>query len=240
MQIQLKHFLISDWENLLEEFFLQAKALPTNLSSIPFPQHCRNLALGSWPMQGLTRAWAKKEAQESHLMLLGVWESVRMNTHTPKWTPILGVKIPMYSQFFRERFQRSKPIRLKSSLYHWKAIKTYMSEMGSHDPFKHLKHKLWPKERLGIKLPIWLPTTKSQESTQFPCGQVAYDIPLEIFWRELQLCYRSHLNQRSVHKVMGPQSFGNPNFGNSRLPFGSPRTKMSFGCGPCGEAQSIL
>jgi hypothetical protein len=21
-----------------------------------------------------------------------------------------------------------------------------MSEMGSHDPFKHFKHKLWPKE----------------------------------------------------------------------------------------------
>jgi hypothetical protein len=29
-----------------------------------------------------------------------------------------------------------------------------MSEMGSHDPFGHLKHKLWPKERLGVKLAI--------------------------------------------------------------------------------------
>ncbi len=27
-----------------------------------------------------------------------------------------------------------------------------MYNMGLHDPFKHLKHKLWPKERLGIKL----------------------------------------------------------------------------------------
>jgi len=27
-----------------------------------------------------------------------------------------------------------------------------MSEMGSHDPFGHLKHKLWPKERSGVKL----------------------------------------------------------------------------------------
>jgi len=27
-----------------------------------------------------------------------------------------------------------------------------MSKMGSHDPFGHLKHKLWPKEGLGIKL----------------------------------------------------------------------------------------
>jgi hypothetical protein len=36
--------------------------------------------------------------------------------------------------------------------------------MGLHDPFGHLKHKLWPKEGLGIKLLIWLPTTKSWES----------------------------------------------------------------------------
>jgi hypothetical protein len=29
-----------------------------------------------------------------------------------------------------------------------------MSKMGLHDPFGHFKHKLWPKERLGVKLPI--------------------------------------------------------------------------------------
>jgi hypothetical protein len=26
-----------------------------------------------------------------------------------------------------------------------------MSEMGSHDPFGYLKHKLWPKEGLGVE-----------------------------------------------------------------------------------------
>jgi len=30
-----------------------------------------------------------------------------------------------------------------------------MSEMGSHDSFEHLKHKLWPKEGSGVKLTIW-------------------------------------------------------------------------------------
>jgi hypothetical protein len=40
-----------------------------------------------------------------------------------------------------------------------------MYEMESHDPFGHLKHKLWPKERPGVKLAILLPTTKSQELT---------------------------------------------------------------------------
>ncbi len=29
-----------------------------------------------------------------------------------------------------------------------------MSKMGLHDPFKYLKHKLWPKEGLKVKLPI--------------------------------------------------------------------------------------
>ncbi len=29
-----------------------------------------------------------------------------------------------------------------------------MSEMGSHDPFGHLKHKLWSKEGSGVKLTI--------------------------------------------------------------------------------------
>jgi hypothetical protein len=89
-----------------------------------------------------------------------------------------------------------------------------MSEMGSHDPFGHLKHKLWPKEGLGVKLAIWLPTTKSRELPWYPCVQVVYDILLESFWQGLQLCFDPHLNWRSVDKIMGPQSRKSPNFEN--------------------------
>jgi len=53
-----------------------------------------------------------------------------------------------------------------------------MSKMSSHDPFEHLKHKLWLKEGPGIKLAIWPPTTKSWESPPFPCVQVSYNILL--------------------------------------------------------------
>jgi hypothetical protein len=35
----IQRFLVSDWENLQEEFFLQAQALLANSSSISFPQH---------------------------------------------------------------------------------------------------------------------------------------------------------------------------------------------------------
>jgi hypothetical protein len=74
-----------------------------------------------------------------------------------------------------------------------------------------------------VKLAIWLLTIKSQESTRFPCVQVAYDISLKRSRWGLQLCFKPHLNWRSTHKVMGPQSCD----------------KMPFGCGPRGEAQSI-
>jgi hypothetical protein len=75
------------------------------------------LALGSRQRQG----FAKSAGQERDS---GVWESVRMNIHTPKWTPILGVGVPMDSWNFREWLQGSKPFALRNSLYNWKATKT--------------------------------------------------------------------------------------------------------------------
>jgi hypothetical protein len=55
-------------------------------------------------------------------------------------------------QIFKEQLQGSKPNRSRSSLYHWKSLRTQMSKMGSHDLFGHLTHKLWPKEGSGITL----------------------------------------------------------------------------------------
>jgi len=130
----------------------------------------------------------------------------------------LGVGVPMDSRMFREQLQAPKLNGLKNNLYHWKAIETWMSKMCLHDPFGNLKHQLWPKEGLGVKFAIWLPTTKSQESTRFPCVQVVCNILLERSWRGLQLCFRRHLNQGSTHKVIGLQSCRSPNFRN----FGAP------------------
>jgi hypothetical protein len=81
--------------------------------------------------------------------------------------------------------------------------------MGLHDPFGLLKHKLWLKEWSGIKLPIWLLSTKSRELPQFLCVQVVWDILLESSQWGLQLSLRPHLNRRSTHKIMGFQSCGN-------------------------------
>jgi hypothetical protein len=99
-----------------------------------------------------------------------------------------------------------------------------MFKMGSHDPFGYLKHKLWPKERSEVKLAVWVPTIKSWESTQFPCVKVVCDTPLESSWRELQLFFRCHLDQRFAHKVIALQSRRSSNFG-------SPGTKCHLDVG---------
>jgi hypothetical protein len=112
--------------------------------------------------------------------------------------------------------------------------------MSLHDLFGHLQHELWPKKRPGVKLAIWLPTTKSRESTRLPCVQMVCDTPLERSWRELQLCLRPHPDRRSEQEVMASQSCKSPTLVVSGLPFGSPETKRPFGCGPHREAQKIL
>jgi hypothetical protein len=105
---------------------------------------------------------------------------------------------------------------------------------------KPLKQKLWLKERPGVKLAVWLPTTKSQESPQFPHAQVTCNTPLESSRWEIQLCVRPHHNRRFAHKIMGPQSCGSLNFVNFRTSTWESWDKMPFRCGPHGEAQNII
>jgi len=103
--------------------------------------------------------------------------------------------------------------------------------MGSHHPFEHLKHKLWPKERPGVKLAVWFPTTKSQELPWFPCVQVACDIPL----KRSQWGYNFALDLISIRglhtKLWGPKIMKVPILGISGLPFGNPETKSHLDVG---------
>jgi hypothetical protein len=96
--------------------------------------------------------------------------------------------------------------------------KLLKSKMGSHEPFGHLQHKLWQKEKSGVKLAIWLSTTESWESTRYLCVQMECDMPLESSWWELQLCFRPHPDQRSEQEVMAPQSCRSPTLAVSGLP----------------------
>jgi hypothetical protein len=112
--------------------------------------------------------------------------------------------------------------------------------MALHEPFGHLKNKLWSKEGSGVKLAVWLLTTKIRESTRSRCVQVECKTLLERSWGELQLCFRPHPNQRSESGVMNSQNPGSPN----RESFGTPpwesRDKKPFGCSLHGRTQRIL
>ncbi len=178
---------------------------------------CRNPNLGL-----MTKARACKGAGQEGSP--GVWESVRMNIHTLKWAPILGIGVPVDSQIFIEQFQGSKPITLKSSLYHQKAIETWMSKMGSYDPFGYLKHKLWPKERSGTKLVVWLPTIKVGNRPNF----LVFRWRATHCWKVFSEGYNFVLNLIPIGglhtKLWGPKVAEVPTLVISGFPFGSPKT----------------
>jgi hypothetical protein len=168
---------------------------------------------------------------------MNVGECEGVNPHTPNWTPTLGIGVPMDSWIFKGRFQRSKLIRLKSYLYHWKDLRTKISKMGSRDPFEYLKHKLWPKEGLEFKLSIWFTTTKSQELPKFICVEVACHILLKSSQLGLQLCFKPHLNRRSEKNLWASKVVTVP---ISRISPWESQNKMTFECWPHGHTQRIL
>ncbi len=78
------------------------------------------LALGSWPKQGFAKVRAKRGSPGVTSHAPGnVGECEGMKTHTPKWASILGVGVLLDFQIFKKWLQGSKPIGLRSSLYHW-------------------------------------------------------------------------------------------------------------------------
>jgi len=94
--------------------------------------------------------------------------------------------------------------------------------MASHWPFRHLQPKLWAKEGPGVKLAVWLPTTKSRESTSSRRHLEECDTALESSWRELQLWFRTCPNPSSRRGAMAVQSSRSPAEIVSGLHFRSP------------------
>jgi hypothetical protein len=87
--------------------------------------------------------------------------------------------------------------------------------MASHWPFGHLQPKLWAKEGPGVKLAIWLPTTKSRESTRSRCAMGECDTELERSRRGLQVWFRPRPDRRLGREVTMPQSPGSPKPGQT-------------------------
>jgi hypothetical protein len=82
--------------------------------------------------------------------------------------------------------------------------------MASHWSFGHLQPKLWAKEGPGVKLAVWLPTTKSRESTCFRRALRERDVVLESSLWGLQLWLRPRPDRRLGRGVMKSQSPGTP------------------------------
>jgi hypothetical protein len=106
-----------------------------------------------------------------------------------------------------------------------------MSKMNSHDPFGHLKHKLWPKKRMGVRLAIdsqplkvknrydllackWCATYRSKALDE------GYNFALDL------------ISIRGLHvKLWAPKIAGVPTLVISGLPLGNPRTKCHLDVG---------
>jgi hypothetical protein len=112
--------------------------------------------------------------------------------------------------------------------------------MASHWSFGHLQPKLWAKEGPGVKLAVWLPTTKSREYTSSQHPIIECDMALESSWRELQLWFRPRFDKTLQSGDMSSQSPGTP----TRDSFGTPpwesRENVPFGCSSRGELQRII
>ncbi len=107
-----------------------------------------------------------------------------------------------------------------------------MSKMGLHHPYGHLKHKLWLKKGPGVKLVVWLLTTKSKKSTRFPYVQVACEIPLEDFDEGYNFAL-DRISIGGLHvKLWRPKVVGVLTLVISGLPLRSPGTKSHLDVGP--------
>jgi hypothetical protein len=106
-----------------------------------------------------------------------------------------------------------------------------MSKIVSHCSFGHLKHKLWPKERPGVKLTIWFPTTKVRNHPD----SLACRWRATYCWKALDEGYNFVLDLISIEglhtKLWGPKVVEVPTLAISGLPLGNPRTKCRLDVG---------
>jgi hypothetical protein len=70
--------------------------------------------------------WCESRVQpKNHIQILeNVEKCEGMNSHTPKWAPILGIEIFNGLSNLQNTISKVKLIGLKSFLYHWKFFET--------------------------------------------------------------------------------------------------------------------
>jgi hypothetical protein len=96
------------------------------------------------------------------------------------------------------------------------------------------------KRKAGVKLAVWLPTTKSRESTSSRHLLKECNMALKSCRGELQFWFKPHSNRRSEPGDMSSQSPGTPTRDSFETPPWESREKEPFGCSLGGELQRIL
>jgi len=115
-----------------------------------------------------------------------------------------------------------------------------MFKMASHCPFGHLQPKLWAKEGPGVKLPVWLLTIKSRESTFSRRRLKECDTTLESSRQELQLWFKARPDPNLGRGAVAVQTLGTPTQDSYGTPTWESWEKVPFGCSLGGELQRIL
>jgi hypothetical protein len=107
--------------------------------------------------------------------------------------------------------------------------------MASHEPFGHLQPKLWAKEGPRVKLAVWLPTTKSQESTRIRVNRWS----ATRCWKALEEGYKFGLDLVPIggrgEKLWSPKVPGVQTRAVSGLHFGSLGKKCHSDVASAGE-----
>jgi hypothetical protein len=88
--------------------------------------------------------------------------------------------------------------------------------MASHWSFGHLQPKLWAKEGSGVKLAVWLLTTKSRGSTRSQRELGECNTALKSSWRGLQVWFKPRPDRRLGREAMMSQSPESPKPGQFR------------------------
>jgi len=110
-----------------------------------------------------------------------------------------------------------------------------MSKMGSHEPFRQLKHKLWPKEGSGVKLSVW-PQPLNFEITLISLRSSGVPHTVGNVWKKTITLLQISPQSKVWTQSYGPtklQEFQFKEFRDSQVRF--PGTKCHFGATPVAK-----
>jgi hypothetical protein len=203
------------------------------LISLGKPHLCCNPSLGL-----VTKARVCKSAGQERSP--GVWESVRMNTHTPKWTSIIGNWSPGGLPKLQRVITRVKTPRLVEFFISLKRYWNINVQNGIAWPIWTSTTQVMAKRKVRSRIGNLTPDHGKSGINPIPMCAGGVQHTLKSSQRGLQLRFRSHPDRRFAQEVIVSQSCGTPSLGDFGTPVWESRDKMPFGCHSCGEVQSIL